>query len=673
MHSTDTPITQEQHEALAAARELVYAGVPVFRATPCPPGCHDDPRDGWHRPRGWESTPAYDLTGVEAWRPGDALCAVMGHTLDLIDVDTRAGGDESAAVITAAGAMPYLYASASTPSGGAHYFVAAMHVGSRDDVRPGIDIKGGRPDGTGRGYAFIAPTVAASKVDGQPRAYRWTRAPDSDMIRDEVARDDTGVALAEIVSAALGPRPVPKLSGTGVTSRFATHREWWTYDEARAECERIVGEFASQGYAGHGYNARLNELAYRVGHFVGGGFIDHDDAVAWLHSAAGACGMLAAPPGYTYIPDGERKVLGTIRSGLAAGTREPYAWYEERDPGKDVGTADPVPDDARLDWATEFARDHDAVTWLPGKLGQRGDQIALVGEGKAGKSLFMLDWCWHAVTGRKFLDTEVTETLTVLYVDRENSARDLVARLRAFGATPGELTELVYLSFPTLGALDTECAAELLAAVDRYGAEVVVLDTVSRFVEGKENDSDTWLALYRNVHAELKARGVTGIRLDHFGKDTDRGSRGSSAKSQDIDHVWELSKLADDPSGDATRVTKLRLTRTHTRSGLGPDMIDIDRVAVMEGDAWADGQTNHRLSTEGARVWGGIIVTKVAAELDAAGVSRTLGRDRLKVEGARLGIRVSNDTWADVTRYRKAQGMVLRTPLLGESADPDDE
>ena len=87
------------------------------------------------------------------------MCAVMGHTLDLLDIDPRNGGDASRDALVAEGVWPAVLGKAVTPSGGTHEFIKALAVGSRDAVRAGFDVKGGRPDGTGRGFAFVAPTV----------------------------------------------------------------------------------------------------------------------------------------------------------------------------------------------------------------------------------------------------------------------------------------------------------------------------------------------------------------------------------------------------------------------------------------------------------------------------------------------------------------------------------
>ena len=74
----------------------------------------------WYRlPRGWQNTRP-SLATVDAWRPGEALCAVMGHALDLLDVDPRNGGDEARPGLLAAGIWPSVYAVADTPSGGTH-------------------------------------------------------------------------------------------------------------------------------------------------------------------------------------------------------------------------------------------------------------------------------------------------------------------------------------------------------------------------------------------------------------------------------------------------------------------------------------------------------------------------------------------------------------------------
>ncbi len=185
------PADPDALEDIASARVLVSARIPVFAARPALDGDGQwDPTGGtggtgyWF-PRHWESTvptPKWldpTVPGFErkAWRPGWALVAVMGHGLDLLDVDPRHGGDASRAELVAAGHWPKVYCIAATPSGGTHEFIASLGVRSRDNLLPGLDVKAGMPDGTGRGVAFLAPTVRVSKVTGELARYRWRVRP----------------------------------------------------------------------------------------------------------------------------------------------------------------------------------------------------------------------------------------------------------------------------------------------------------------------------------------------------------------------------------------------------------------------------------------------------------------------------------------------------------------
>jgi hypothetical protein len=87
--------------------------------------------------------------------------------------------------------------------------------------------------------------------------------------------------------------------------------------------------------------------------------------------------------------------------------------------------------------------------------------------------------------------------------------------------------------------LDTETGAqEIMSIIDAYCVEagdVVVLDSFQRVTEGKEDSSDTYRAFYRETGIVLKRRGLTVIRTDNTGKDTEKGARGSSGKRDDVD------------------------------------------------------------------------------------------------------------------------------------------
>lgn len=337
----------------------------------------------------------------------------------------------------------------------------------------------------------------------------------------------------------------------------------------------------------------------------------------------------------------------------------------------------PVPSGAserspRLDWYEAFATDFTKVEWLLGKFMERGQQVAIVGDGKVGKTLFVHEWLWRAVTGRPFLGDGRRDPLRVLYFDRENSLRDIVTRMEAFGAKPVDLQERFdYRRFPKFsGGLDSAplAIAELLAIVEESRPDVVVLDTVSRFVEGKENDSDTWLQLYRRLHVPLKDRGIAGVRLDHMGKDTERGSRGSSAKSQDVDHVWELTRTDENPSRDGdieVMATSLRMKRTHTRTGIGSDVLNLVRRGRKGPDGlWLPGQTRHELADADMVRDQDQLIQSYVDQLMAAGVPDGLSRDALKAwaEPRRLNLPGRAKTLQDITNGVKEAHRLSKLP-----------
>jgi hypothetical protein len=146
----------------------------------------------------------------------------------------------------------------------------------------------------------------------------------------------------------------------------------------------------------------------------------------------------------------------------------------------------------------------------------------------------------------------------VIYVDYEMSQPDILERLLAFGYNdPDELASLYYVLMPDVAALDTpQGGTTLVADVERTGARLVVIDTTGRAVSGEEDRADTYLAFARHTGRLLKRAGVTWIRLDHAGKNPERGQRGTSAKNDDVDIVW---RLTGDDNGFDLRATHRRV------------------------------------------------------------------------------------------------------------------
>lgn len=293
-----------------------------------------------------------------------------------------------------------------------------------------------------------------------------------------------------------------------------------------------------------------------------------------------------------------------------------------------------------LDWVALWDS-HTEEEWIVEPILSARRLVALYSPPKVGKSLVMLELAAAVATGRGVLGTRPDRPHDVLYVDFENDPRaDVIPRLKAMGYAPEELHRLHYLSFPTMGALDSAAGgAELLAAVDAYGADVVVIDTVSRSVAGEENSNDTWLQWYRHTGKQLKAAGVAAVRLDHAGKDVTKGQRGGSAKVGDVDAVWRLSTVTDGqvfrleceahrmPMGQ-TMLTLTRQTSPHLRH-------DVETGAVSNGFE--------------ARV------NALIAQLDAGGLDQSAGRETARGFLKSQGIEFSTDCLAEALRQRKSR------------------
>ncbi|MET0423637.1 MAG: phage/plasmid primase, P4 family, partial [Actinoplanes sp.] len=266
--------SDEITSALDVARRLAAAGVPIFIAHP-----DSSTKTGYRPPPRWERTVA-DPAVADLWRPGLALCAVMGCGLDLIDFDPRNGGDPAALN----GMAPRSYALAATPSGGMHAFIASMGVGSRDNVLPGIDVKGGLPDGSSRGFAFIAPTVRLSAVTGEPAAYQWGQALDLSWTHTS---DTSGAALAaRIRELRTSHESVRSTGGPQWWQDFMSQREPQSAPSAEKAIEEKLGEVTSwTPGSGAGFRAVLLRAALTLGGYVGGGYLGEHDARERLEKA----------------------------------------------------------------------------------------------------------------------------------------------------------------------------------------------------------------------------------------------------------------------------------------------------------------------------------------------------------------------------------------------------
>jgi hypothetical protein len=196
-----------------------------------------------------------------------------------------------------------------------------------------------------------------------------------------------------------------------------------------------------------------------------------------------------------------------------------------------------------INWAAFVERDETERVWLVEGFWPWGRSMALWAAAKTGKSELAL-WCAAKLAlGEHPWTGDATEPIDVAYFDYEMTEDDLEDRLAAFNIAPRRLARLHYFLLPALHALDVEAGGtEVEALVNRHGAQAVIFDTFGRAVGGDENEADTVRAFYRFTGSRLKRNGIGYIRTDHAGKDESKGQRGSSAKRDDVDIVWSMTR-----------------------------------------------------------------------------------------------------------------------------------
>lgn len=189
-----------------------------------------------------------------------------------------------------------------TPRGGRHLYFAMPEgedIGNRAGMIPQVDVRG-----TG-GYVIAAPSV---RPDG--RAYTLDGVGYSDLFEPPQAPPE----LIDMIlrRGAWDQTPKPQEGATAVFRNEALASE-----DARAQAIRryvlsavdgVIADLRATGEGGR--NHALNIAALRLGHYVGAGALDEGFALAALEGVA---------RGWPNI----KKSLGTIKSGMTAGKKEP--------------------------------------------------------------------------------------------------------------------------------------------------------------------------------------------------------------------------------------------------------------------------------------------------------------------------------------------------------------
>ncbi len=488
-------------DPLEFARSLIEAGVPVLAR---PPG---GTVDGFSLPERWQAATA-DPRTLEPWRPGWALLAVCGVQpgggVDVIDLDPRNGGHLDALTCP----LPPVVAMVATPGDdeygtGLHLYVPAQGLG-KGAIAPGIDYQAGTGvvglnGKSDRGFVWLPGTERSSKAG----------RPGYEVVADLGAWPLGGAqvdAFKHWVTEARGrqaPRSADKGSLSGSVRVGGRDRDATSY----------AASLRRRGFSPEEAEASMT-ARWALYEQPAGDHFPLDAALAKLDTAWRAFEPREEPLGLAGFSVPQRHLVAV--PDLTDG---PEGFVRPEPRGH-----------VFLDWDALESEPTPVVDWLvPGILAAGRGHLIYSATGQ-GKSLLTLEWvAGLAKAGRR-----------VLYCDWENDPHgDVWARLTSMGFTAADLGNLRYLSFPALDPLDVS-GAELVRVAVGEEVELVVLDTASRTIRGPENDNDTWNAWDRQTGIPLRKAGIGFVRLDHAGKDVERGARGGSAKGTDVDLVWRL-------------------------------------------------------------------------------------------------------------------------------------
>lgn len=330
-----------------------------------------------------------------------------------------------------------------------------------------------------------------------------------------------------------------------------------------------------------GKNSKLFEIGIRIGSLIGGGHIPAEVALEELVEAATAAGLdekeavkaLLRPSG-----SGALQLGAANPRGAEIPSPEMLTWLTQASSGE--SPADGILSASEhgthpsflnlVDWETAFGAEFEEPWLVPGVLSADRAHVLYSDEG-LGKSLITLEICAGLAAGTSVLGFPARDPVRILYFDHENSVLgDVVPRLRSMGFEAESLTNLIYASFPEMAPLDLEEGGfQLEKALDSVKPDFVVIDTISRAIDGEENSNSTWLKFYMIAGLQFKRRGLGYRRLDHIGKVTGQGMRGGSATKSDVDLVWRLKANK--------KLTNFRLTNEKSRASLISEVVEVRR------------------------------------------------------------------------------------------------
>jgi len=193
--------------------------------------------------------------------------------------------------------------------------------------------------------------------------------------------------------------------------------------------------------------------------------------------------------------------------------------------------------------ASELARDATAPEYLIDNILESRTHGLLAGGSQAFKSFCVLKIAHSICTGHDFFNHAVYRTGKVLYICGEGMGA-LGRRIKAINIVEGDIGDNLIIKRKPLAIDNIADMDWLRQQINALEPVLVVFDTFSSLATSTgENTNEEVARALRMVMDSCSEHGASSIIVHHYGKDTEKGSRGASAFSANVD--FELSMKRD--------------------------------------------------------------------------------------------------------------------------------
>jgi hypothetical protein len=369
-----------------------------------------------------------------------------------------------------------------------------------------------------------------------------------------------------------------------------------------------------------GRNDKLNAVAFRLGTMCARGWISRDEIESRLFAAAVACRLVA--------DDGEAATRATLVSGLRGGELRPHP--DLIDEAASAPSSNPAPT-VDLFWHGE-PDTRPPHFWLVEKL-IPGKGIGLMsGQWGACKTFAAFDLSASIASGMPFAGRDIARPGGVLFVAAEGGdevrtrLKGVEHKLRAaafVASAAGNPIEadlnrlpLVWLEEPV--RFNTKAGFEQLLTIaraihdqmlEKFGVPLVciIIDTMMASVDFQDANSAAETQQVMNGLRGLSQKtGAFVLVVDHFGKNIEVGTKGSSNKEDASDLV--LAMLADRDVGGSISNTRMKVRKL--RNGKSGVEFPFNLLEVDLGDGettctidWKPERDDTGKNTSGKESW----------------------------------------------------------------------